>query len=265
MKNLMEEMMADLEAIGKSIEAGVEIQDKTAVIKNEKGKNENISIEEKEDLTSIESWGSILKKIIVKIKQKVCSNNFIKKILPTEDEIPKTMAKMIEEGKYHKIVNDGIKESNYGVDKLKNAMQSDRYSSEQFIKNVGLSDDEAKTIQKLINDINPSNASKTIEAMKKIQPDNEKYQKIVSISERRINRLGNDYATVDPKNAKWIMNPINYYANIPKAYFNNPDPNIATTRKTTAVAGSVSILIGIIYIFNLITKILLFLIKKKAF
>lgn len=265
MKNLMEEMMADLEAIGKSIEAGVEIQDKTAVIKNEKGKNENISIEEKEDLTSIESWGSILKKIIVKIKQKVCSNNFIKKILPTEDEIPKTMAKMVEEGKYHKLVSNTIKGKNYAQDELKLAMHSDHYFSEAFEKNIGLSKNETKTIQDLINNITPSNANKTIETMKKIQPNNEIYQKIVSISEEGIKDLGDNYATVDPKNAKWVMNPINYYANIPKAYFNNPDPNIATTRKTTAVAGSVSILIGIIYIFNLITKILLFLIKKKAF
>ena len=169
------------------------------------------------------------------------SNDFIKKLIPAKGEIRETMAGLVEEGNYYKIFENGLKKGvRYDEQALKVDMGIGTFNHKR-LSSLGLSQQEADDVMNLLSNIAPDNVQDTLKTLYNIQPSNERYQKIINILEGRANKAK---ITINPNTVDTSMNILNYYSNIPHAYFNHPDKDISFARKSTAVGAYAAVAIG---------------------
>lgn len=174
---------------------------------------------------------------VQEVVDSIASSNFAKNLIPSTNEIDSTLAGMASKGKYFKITNDGITSAATST----KSVQYIKDGVERYVNSSSADAQTAAQAKKLISGINVSNAEDILSQLEKLSPEDQ-------VLSRHMARARQQFSKEDPINAgnvKYKMGGIvNYYANMPVAYFNNPDKTIRDSRIKTAIGGYATLAIG---------------------
>lgn len=172
-------------------------------------------------------------KTIGEFLDSIMTSDFIKKLIPKVNELDTTMAKLVNDGNFVKIIDDGFSGNSYQTDEIKRALKP----LLERLNTHGMSD-IAIEANKIVTNLNDTNISNSIDSLKELGKNNE----FGNILDKVLKKSVNSDITADT--VKSEMNRINYYANIPKAYFNNSDSSIKKARIQGAIGGYAAVSVG---------------------
>lgn len=170
---------------------------------------------------------------------KIAGSQFIKNVKTTVAELDENMARLSSQGKLFQVpFARNMKDRGIGneamMSKINDALQGGlddgAYSAEAMNK--------AKDIIKNINSSNQDQIFGQLEGA--LSKNGFEYVK-EDITKALSSQTAQNSGSVD---LKQMMGKVNYYANIPKAYFNPADPKVRSDRIKAAVGGYAGVAVG---------------------
>ena len=170
---------------------------------------------------------------------KIVGSQFIKNVKTTVAELDENMTRLSSQGKLFQVpFARNMKDRGIGneamMSKINDALQGGlddgAYSAEAMNK--------AKDIIKNINSSNQDQIFGQLEGA--LSKNGFEYVK-EDITKALSSQAAQDSGTIDLKE---MMGKVNYYANIPKAYFNPADPKVRSDRIKAAVGGYAGVAVG---------------------
>jgi hypothetical protein len=170
---------------------------------------------------------------------KIAGSQFIKNVKTTVAELDENMARLSSQGKLIQVpfaknmqdrgMGNSAMMSKIG-DVLQGGLEDGAYSAEAMAK--------AKNI---VKNINPNNQDQIFGQLEgALSKDGFEYVK-EDITKALSSQAAQNSGSVD---LKQMMGKVNYYANIPKAYFNPADPKVKADRIKAAVGGYAGVAVG---------------------
>lgn len=170
---------------------------------------------------------------------KIAGSQFIKNVKTTVAELDENMARLSSQGKLIQVpfaknmqdrgMGNSAMMSKIG-DVLQGGLEDGAYSAEAMAK--------AKNI---VKNINPNNQDQIFGQLEgALSKDGFEYVK-EDITKALSSQAAQNSGSID---LKQMMGKVNYYANIPKAYFNPADPKVKADRIKAAVGGYAGVAVG---------------------
>ena len=171
---------------------------------------------------------------VTKALDSIVSNDYLRKLLPSMDEMNENMARMVAQGKHWQIVNiDGIKDNPLNT-RLHNIVDSGKLMAGAFDEKT------EKKLNKIIDNMNLSNLNESFEKIYQFTSSDPEVTKDF----KKVQQQANDMVKNAASNMQSTLGNVNYTINMPKAYFSNPDKDIRKARVGAAVGAYAGVAIG---------------------
>lgn len=169
---------------------------------------------------------------------KIAGSQFIKNVKTTVAELDENMARLSSQGKLFQVpFARNMTDRGIGNEAM-NSKVTDAFAG--LFEDLGLEGEELAKAQKIAKSANSENLDQIFGDIQsnfggKLDKYKESVQKIFESQAKQ---------DTGEKSLKEMMGNINYYANIPKAYFNPADPKVRSDRIKAAVGGYAGVAIG---------------------
>lgn len=165
----------------------------------------------------------------------IVSSDYLRKLMPSMDEMNETMARMVAQGKHWQVVNiDGAAD---------NPLNKRLHNIVDYKGNVLAGHFDAKTeeeMKQIIANMNLSNFSDSFQKIYQFTSSNDDITKEF----KKMHKEASEFAQNAASNMESTMGSINYAVNIPKAYFSNADKSIRNARIGAAVGAYAGLAVG---------------------
>lgn len=165
----------------------------------------------------------------------IVSSDYLKKLTPSMDEMNQNMARMVAQGKHWQLINiDGSKDN-----PLNRNLHNIVDHRGKILSNV-LDEETKKNVNKIIDDMTLSNIDESFNKIYQFTVSDDK----VTNAFKKIHKEADNMVKNSANNIESSIGTINYIANMPKAYFSNPDKSVRSARFGAAVGTYAGVAVG---------------------
>lgn len=165
----------------------------------------------------------------------IVSNDYLKKLIPSMQEMNENMARMVSQGKHWQVMNIDGSNDNPLNQRLHNIID---YKGNALAELFDTKTE--KEMKDVINNMNLGNINDSFQKIYQFTGGNDDITKEF----KKMHKEADKFVQGAASNMESTMGTVNYALNMPKAYFSNPDKDIRNARIGAAVGAYAGVAVG---------------------